>query len=275
MLKSRLITAAFLIAGLFIALFYTSTLVWSFIALAVMVIGAYEWSRMTQLSAAQTVLHVAASLTIGLLLVYFFNTTYAFSHELTILFVTGFASFIWLVIVPLVLINNTNISANKLIASLIGIALLSAALIAFIGLYQISPFLLLGVFATVSIADSAAYFSGKQFGKHKLAPSISPGKTWEGVIGGMVAVSLLGLYLNTHLNYGIWLIVGLMFLAILSVMGDLFESKLKRQANLKDSGHILPGHGGILDRIDGIIPTTTLTLFYLYLPLYFSNGLHV
>lgn len=275
MLKSRLITAAFLIAGLFIALFYTSTLVWSFIALAVMVIGAYEWSRMTQLSAAQTVLHVAASLTIGLLLVYFFNTTYAFSHELTILFVTGFASFIWLVIVPLVLINNTNISANKLIASLIGIALLSAALIAFIGLYQISPFLLLGVFATVSIADSAAYFSGKQFGKHKLAPSISPGKTWEGVIGGMVAVSLLGLYLNTHLNYGIWLIVGLMFLAILSVIGDLFESKLKRQANLKDSGHILPGHGGILDRIDGIIPTTTLTLFYLYLPLYFSNGLHV
>lgn len=275
MLKSRLITAALLIAGLFIALFYTSTMVWSLIALAVMVIGAYEWSSMTQLTAAQTVFYIATFLSLGLLIVYFFNTTYAFSHEMFILFVIGFASLIWLFVVPFVLINDTNIAANKLIASLIGITMLSAALIAFIGLYQISPFLLLGVFATVSIADSAAYFSGKQFGKHKLAPSISPGKTWEGVIGGLIAVSILGFYLNTHLNYGVWLVIGLMFLAVLSVMGDLFESKLKRQANLKDSGHILPGHGGVLDRIDGIVPTTTLTLCYLYLPLYFSNGLHV
>jgi phosphatidate cytidylyltransferase len=123
--------------------------------------------------------------------------------------------------------------------------------------------------ALVWVADTAAYFSGKKFGKHKLAPAISPGKTWEGVIGAMLGATIYavaaawygGLVLD-FINYlplfpVCWLWV------MLSVEGDLFESAIKRQAGAKDSGTLLPGHGGILDRIDAL--TSTLPLVGLVL----------
>ncbi len=239
----------------------------------IVLIGAFEWSRLIKLAPSQTIFHIAASFFIGLLLVYITNTTYETMHEKIILCIMALASITWLVVVPLVLFKNAEIFTNKLSASITGIILLSATLIAFIRLHQIGPLLLLGLIATVSIADSAAYFSGKQFGKHKLAPSISPGKTWEGVIGAIVAVAIYGFYLNTHFNYGGAFILGLISFVALSVMGDLFESKLKRQANMKDSGSILPGHGGILDRIDGIMPTATIALFFIIISASSPNGL--
>lgn len=275
MLKTRLITAAVLIISLFITLFFASNLVWSYIALLVMLIGAFEWSRLATLKPAQTIIHMGASLTIGLLIVYSFNQTYDPKHEFFMLTTMATASFLWLIFVPFSLFTNKPLPANRFIKSIIGIIMLSATLIAFIGLHKISPVLFLGIIATVSIADSAAYFAGKRFGKHKLAPSISPGKTWEGVMGALLAIAIVGAAVTSHLNYGVWLVLGLMCLVILSIMGDLFESKLKREAGMKDSGSILPGHGGILDRIDGMIPTATLTLFYIYLPLYLSNGLNI
>jgi phosphatidate cytidylyltransferase len=126
----------------------------------------------------------------------------------------------------------------------------------------------------VSIADSAAYFAGKRFGRHKLAPEISPGKTWEGVAGAVVAITLYGAVLCYLKQYSLWLIVGLWLIVVLSIMGDLVESLLKRQAGLKDSGQLLPGHGGILDRIDGLIPTLVITLFCIYLPLFTGLQAH-
>jgi phosphatidate cytidylyltransferase len=134
--------------------------------------------------------------------------------------------------------------------------------------------LLLGIIATVSIADSAAYFAGKRFGRNKLAPEISPGKTWEGVAGAIVAITLYGVILCFSLNYSFWLIVALWLIVILSIMGDLVESLLKRQAGLKDSSQLLPGHGGVLDRIDGFIPTLAITLFCIYLPLFARLQVH-
>jgi phosphatidate cytidylyltransferase len=115
----------------------------------------------------------------------------------------------------------------------------------------------------VWLADIAAYFFGRTFGKRKLAPSISPGKTWEGAIGGGVAVVVYGFMLAPQLpgklsaNYGLLLLVLIVLVAI-SIIGDLFESLLKRQAGLKDSSNVLPGHGGVLDRIDSL--TSTLPL---------------
>jgi phosphatidate cytidylyltransferase len=119
---------------------------------------------------------------------------------------------------------------------------------------------LLYMLTLVWLADIGAYFSGRKFGKRKLAPSISPGKTWEGVYGG-VLVNLIWILLVFWLidGWGIGLLpfvmIGIATVAI-SVVGDLFESVLKREAGVKDSGQLLPGHGGVLDRIDSVIAAT-------------------
>jgi phosphatidate cytidylyltransferase len=140
-----------------------------------------------------------------------------------------------------------------------------------IDLRENSPQLLLGIMVLVWVADSAAYFTGRKFGKHKLAPSISPGKTWEGVLGALVGVSVYVLV--------VWVLIDLshliMFIPMillaswcwvgLAVMGDLFESAVKRQAGVKDSGALLPGHGGLLDRIDALTSTLPLAALALLL----------
>jgi phosphatidate cytidylyltransferase len=116
--------------------------------------------------------------------------------------------------------------------------------------------------AMVWMADVAAYFAGRRFGRHKLAPSISPGKTWEGVAGAVVGVVIYGLAvliaspLKQHVPLNmILMVLLLLLLTALSVAGDLFESLLKRQAEIKDSSQLLPGHGGVLDRIDSLTST--------------------
>lgn len=129
--------------------------------------------------------------------------------------------------------------------------------------------LLMYLLTLVWVADIGAYFSGKRFGKHKLAAGISPGKTWEGVIGGLLLnalwISLVyQLVQGWGLSYLWFLLLGLVTSA-LSVVGDLYESILKREAGLKDSGRILPGHGGILDRIDSVIAATPVYLAGLYM----------
>lgn len=265
MLKSRIITAMFLIAGFLLMLFYASPWAWGLFCLLFTLIGAYEWARMIKLNASQTIFHMLFASLLGILVVYSFNTPYIslfadYRFSLLVL-----AAAIWLIVVPAYLFLERLFPKQLITRSASGLILLTANLIAFLGLHSIAPMLLLAVIATISIADSAAYFGGKQFGRNKLAPTISPGKTWEGVFSALLIVVIYAVLLNTHLQYTHWLIAGLMVLVAFSVLGDLFESKLKRQANIKDSGTILPGHGGVLDRIDGIMPAATLTYFYILL----------
>lgn len=126
--------------------------------------------------------------------------------------------------------------------------------------FEYGAWLLMYMLTLVWVADIGAYFAGKQFGRHKLAPGISPGKTWEGVFGG-IALNCLWISIVYLLSDG-WGIAYLSFLilglvtASLSVVGDLYESILKREAGVKDSGKSLPGHGGVLDRIDSVIAAT-------------------
>jgi phosphatidate cytidylyltransferase len=133
--------------------------------------------------------------------------------------------------------------------------------------------LLLAVLAVVWISDTAAYFVGRRFGKRKLAPSISPGKTWEGVAGALVAVGLYALawaYLGGSGGMPAWpsgarvapawTLPVLLGLAVAGMIGDLFESLIKRQAGVKDSGTLLPGHGGILDRFDAPVAMLPLAV---------------
>lgn len=120
--------------------------------------------------------------------------------------------------------------------------------------------------AIVAMADIGAYFSGRRFGRRKLAPNVSPGKSWEGVLGGLCSVSLgtlvAAFLLPNQVSW--WLLLGIALpTALVSVLGDLLESMLKRHRGIKDSGHILPGHGGVLDRIDGLVaalPVFTLAV---------------
>jgi phosphatidate cytidylyltransferase len=108
--------------------------------------------------------------------------------------------------------------------------------------------------ALVWVTDIGAYFAGRAIGGPKLAPAISPNKTWAGLIGGMVLAALFGIVM--HFAYGLALRLTLAspLLAVIAQAGDLYESWLKRRAGVKDSGNILPGHGGVLDRIDGLVP---------------------
>ncbi|WP_136417329.1 phosphatidate cytidylyltransferase [Herbaspirillum sp. ST 5-3] len=163
---------------------------------------------------------------------------------------------------------------NRLLNGIYGIAILGCFL-AIVVLFQHSPLYLLSVMAIVWIADIGAYFSGKAFGKHKLAPSISPGKSWEGAIGGWLAVLILTGISTLHPAFadtfatrlvtksgwpGFGVVMTIMVAA--SVVGDLFESQLKRRVGMKDSSNLLPGHGGVLDRIDALIPTLPLAVLF-------------
>jgi phosphatidate cytidylyltransferase len=165
---------------------------------------------------------------------------------------------------------------SKLALALVGWLVLLATWMALVQMQARSPGLLLAMMAIVWIADTAAYFAGRRFGRRKLAPSISPGKTWEGVYGALLAAGIYAgvLLLFAHdLGYtrdlssgaaATWLAMVLL-LAALSVVGDLFESQLKRQRGIKDSGTLLPGHGGILDRIDALtaaMPAAALVSHY-------------
>jgi phosphatidate cytidylyltransferase len=134
------------------------------------------------------------------------------------------------------------------------------------------PRYLLMALGLVWVADSAAFFAGSAFGRRKLAPSISPGKTWEGVAGGAVASAIYAIIwatldagLQARVQGEIWIpfLAGALMLCALSVVGDLLESALKRQAGAKDSGRLLPGHGGVLDRIDSATATLPAALLML------------
>jgi len=164
----------------------------------------------------------------------------------------------WFILAPLWLIKHWVIEQRGFLL-LIGLVVLLPTWFAFVQLRDLNPLLLLFLMGLVWVADSAAYFSGRQWGKHKLAPRISPGKTWEGVIGALVVAIL---YVNlwrifapetlarfSAVSWWVQSLAAILLVAI-SITGDLFESHLKRVAGLKDSGSLIPGHGGILDRID-------------------------
>jgi phosphatidate cytidylyltransferase len=161
---------------------------------------------------------------------------------------------------------------SRLLSALYGFAILGC-FFAIIALFERSPWYLVSVMAIVWIADIGAYFAGRAFGRRKLAPAISPGKSWEGVLGGWIMVMVLAgvsvayaplgdtfaPQVHAKLGWiGFFAVMSLMVAA--SVIGDLFESQLKRRAGVKDSSGLLPGHGGILDRIDALIPALPLAV---------------
>jgi len=279
MLKTRILTAVVLIPLVLLALFGLGTRGWGLVALAIVVIAAGEWAGLASFRPPFAILFVAAVLLIGATLL--FAGVADFTDEkgwpdALLVSVCGTTTLFWLFIAPMWLYSGWRVTSAPVLA-LLGWLLLLATWVAVVQVRARGPGLLLALMAIVWIADTAAYFAGRRFGRHKLAPSISPGKTWEGVAGAMIAVAAYALVLLALAESGglvhsvtpaaaaAWIVLALL-LASLSIVGDLFESHLKRQRGVKDSGRLLPGHGGVLDRIDALIaamPGAALVEHYL------------
>jgi phosphatidate cytidylyltransferase len=266
MFNNRLLTAMIL-GGAFIgSLFFLPNLAWALFLLVFILVGAWEWGGLVGYPSGGKLVFLLATAAFAVLLLPGMPGMALWNTRLSALLLLN-ATLFWAVLMPLWLAHRWRIG-GWIAPALVGWLLLLSPWIALLNLRHISPQLVLVVMLTVALADSAAYFSGKRFGKHKLAPQISPGKTWEGLLGALIAVTLFAGTLCIWKNFSLWLVVGFLAIAILSVMGDLFESLMKRHAGWKDSGSILPGHGGVLDRIDGLTSTLPLVAFYVYLPFY-------
>ncbi|TAH46994.1 MAG: phosphatidate cytidylyltransferase [Betaproteobacteria bacterium] len=260
MLKARVLTAIVLLAGLLSALLLLPATAWLLLCALVCGGAAWEWGGLAAFGrrarAGLALVFALACLAIG----YWAGLSGSGLPPVGSLapFYVVSALF-WLVAIPAWLARKWRLGAPSL-AVLVGLIVLVPPALALAHLRLIDPRVLLAAMAVVWVADIAAYFSGRAFGRHKLAPSISPGKTWEGAAGAAVGVLVFGVVLSVSLNIpppGGWPGLAVMLIAYtgISIIGDLFESLLKRQAGLKDSGTLLPGHGGILDRIDSLTST--------------------
>jgi len=264
MLKTRVLTVLLLLPLFLAALFLLPDIGWALLMLGVVLIGAHEWSKISAFSGFQGWLYVLLTLIIGMALL-------PESSRSANLVLYGMAFLFWTFLVPLWLRNQWR-ARQWTIMALIGWVVLIPTWLALVELRTFGPGLFLGLLAVVWVADTAAYFAGRKFGRHKLAPAISPGKTWEGVAGAFLGVTLYGMAWGMWdgsavlFSSGLWLgILLLWLLTLFSILGDLFESWMKRVAGLKDSGQILPGHGGVLDRIDALTAALPLAAFGLLL----------
>lgn len=279
MLKIRVMTAVILLVLFLFALFFLPVAGWSALVILVVLQGSSEWARLAKLTNVKAHLFWWLSLLIMLALVWFDGHHSAVQQILPHLLVYAISALLWLFIVPTWLMMGWKVE-RPILMVLTGWAVLIPTGLAMLDLRAISPWLLLVVMGLIWAADISAYFAGRKFGKNKLAPSISPGKTWEGVAGAMLGVSVYVLvvgsfssFFNPGAGFGPRQILpGLLLVSWwwvgLAVIGDLFESAIKRQAGVKDSGALLPGHGGLLDRIDALtstLPLAALTILLQHL----------
>ncbi len=274
MLKTRVITALTLLAVLLLVLYLDSYEVFSLAAAVFFAAATWESLRLFGVKPA---IAGAALWTGAFLLIAFLDGRAAAYFQPIFLF--GASVVIWLLrLTPSLLIGlpPPDTLAGRLLNSVYGVAIL-ACFVAMLVLFQHSTLYLFSVMAIVWIADVGAYFTGRAFGKRKLAPSISPGKSWEGVLGGWCAALLFagGATMLPSLQdtfparlQAAWswsgFVPALTLIVAASVVGDLFESQLKRRAGMKDSSNLLPGHGGVLDRIDALIPVLPLAVLMDY-----------
>lgn len=247
MLKQRVLTALILGPPVIAALWLLPTSIVSWIILAAFGIGAWEWGRLLQTKSWQAYLPLGLFVVcVALLLM---NPQ---AQPWMLLIGLGFwiAAVFWLVCHRWCREQSHRATIVKSLACVITLA---AAWLAFVALHQRGPWWLLGVLALVWAADIGAYFAGKALGKRKLAPVISPNKTWEGAVGGLLLAFTVAALLNVlgafTLQWPLFFII-VAATVVASIVGDLFISMLKRHASVKDSSHLLPGHGGILDRVD-------------------------
>jgi phosphatidate cytidylyltransferase len=271
MLLQRVITAVVLLAILGGALAWSPT-AFAVLATLVIVAATVEWLQLVGWARGRALLIaiVFGAVLVGLLL------SDGGRIEAAVLPAALVAAVLWLGTAGLLLQGDAlAVRLPRTAASVLAIVLLGAAWIALLHFLWQGAAMLLSVFVIVWLADTAAYFAGRAFGRTKLAPSISPGKTWAGVIGAVCAVVVAAIAVWTLApsapifssrlieQTGMAVSVALLIVLVaMSIVGDLYESLLKRQAGVKDSGRLLPGHGGVYDRIDALVPVLPIAALF-------------
>jgi phosphatidate cytidylyltransferase len=276
MLKLRIVTAILMLAVLLPAVFYPAPKAFAVVALVLVSAAAWEWAKLNQLASPFALAFGAVCAT--LCLVTWYAGWLTLSLRLLWLFVGG----AWVIGGAWMLYAGANswLAVPQWLRLLAGMLSLWAAWLAVVQARVIGINFLFSVLALVWVADIVAYATGRLLGgkffQRKLAPAISPGKTWEGAFGGIIGVVVLALVwraldtgnspdqssLYTRVGSGglIFLLVAMLLLGAMSVVGDLVESLMKRSVGVKDSSALLPGHGGVLDRIDALLPVLPLAM---------------
>jgi phosphatidate cytidylyltransferase len=277
MLKTRIVTAIVLVSAFLLALFYLPPIGWLAVSTLIAALAAWEWGALIGFGKQARVSFGLAVVVVAVLTAIANPGTVGIAGEsdsaaiaLGRWFYYPSAAF-WILVAPIWMKSRWRIHGSVL-GVLVGAVVILPTWLALVQIKLAGELVLLAIMATVWLADIAAYFSGRTFGRHKLAPAISPGKTWEGAIGGVLAVVAYGFFYLSVLPKELagspaLLLVLLVAFAAFSIVGDLLESLLKRQAGLKDSSGILPGHGGVLDRIDSLTSTLPMAAIALH---YFS-----
>lgn len=270
MLRTRVVTAIVLLAVLLPITLFAPLGVFGALIGFVLVFAAWEWARLLKLPGVWPFAYAALA---GVVLV-----AYVFAGAPRGDAVSRAAAVFWVAAAPFALLRKPALASGAWRGFLLaaGLVLFVACWHALVVARATNVVFVLSLLLIVWLADIGAYFAGRRFGRHKLAPAISPGKTWEGAIGGWLSVIVVAaLALAAHLGeptvagvlVGRLGVVGaalaLSMLVACSVVGDLFESLLKRQAGVKDSSQLLPGHGGVLDRIDALLPVLPLAMLLL------------
>ncbi len=266
MLKQRILSALVMVPLVFIVVLYASQPAFALLVALVLLAGAWEWSALVPLRGTPARLGYLLATAAMTVAAWFFARSDVFVNSLL------WAAMLWWLFVLFWIsrpalgreINLLHMSAK----AALGIAMLVSTWLALVILHarpDQGPHWVLYVMLLVWAADSGAYFAGKAFGQRKLAPQVSPGKTWEGVYGALAATALfalgyawfLDLPARTFTSFLLVCLVTVLF----SIVGDLLESLLKRQRGIKDSGSLIPGHGGVLDRTDSLLAAAPVFLF--------------
>ncbi|MBP6115657.1 MAG: phosphatidate cytidylyltransferase [Neisseriaceae bacterium] len=269
MLIPRILTALVLLPLMLGMLFYASPLGWVAFSGLIAMVALWEFSRMAKMPLAMQATYLSITLVLGVAAAYQDYRLNLVEHGLVVLF--------WVVLAPLWLRFKWAPKPGFL-GLLLGWVLMVPFWLALVALRpsEQDAKALLAVMAMVWVADVGAYVFGRLFGKRKLAPSISPGKSWEGAIGGVVCVIAYVLIVDRLGWFGFvlptWaLIVAAVLLTAVSVVGDLLESWFKRAAGMKDSSQLLPGHGGVFDRVDSLIAVLSIYAALLAFAVYWTN----
>lgn len=272
MLKQRILTAIILIPLVLWGILRLPDDYFAIVLAVLTILGAREWASMARLPKSLHYIYTIAFA--GILYACWFGLHQLKQLDIALLYI---ACAWWLfAFVVLVQYNSGKIQIlfNPVLRSVIGLLILIPTFTALLILRNDTEHgaaLLIYLLVLIWIADSAAYFTGRQWGKTKLLPNVSPGKTWQGVYGALVASTSFSLafayFAAEIINQQFMAFISISFITIIfSIHGDLVESMFKRQVNIKDSSHILPGHGGVLDRIDSLtsaspVFVTSLMLF--------------
>ncbi len=267
MLKTRVITALIIAALLVPAIFLLDWLSWAVLTAVITGIAGWEYARLCGFCSSGQLRFGALIAGVAVLAAVMLPSDQLRTAGQVALFCS---IVFWLGLVPFWLRARWQVKVHWKMA-LVGSVILLPTWFALIDLRERGPAWLFAALLLVALADIAAYFSGRAFGKRKLAPNISPGKTWEGAYGAMLATTILALIAQWSLSDAhpaklILIVLVMPLLTLVSIAGDLFESLLKRQAGMKDSSQLLPGHGGVLDRIDShtaALPLMAMLLMFL------------